>query len=99
MSIYEELLKMEQEERKLWAKEYFNALNEAVEKTRGDPKKVQKLGEELAKHKDELISALIIATVKDEFVDDVLELRETLLTTLLGICIRTVLQYLSFIKR
>ncbi len=99
MSIYEELLKMEPKERKLWAKEYFRALKEAVEKTGGDPKKVQKLGEELAKHQDELISALIIATVKDEFVDDVLELREVIWTTLLGIGIRTALGTLQYLKR
>jgi len=99
MSIFDELLQMSVDEKKAWAKQWLRALRNATEKAGKDPRKVQQLGEMLAQRQDELIAALIIATVKDEYMDDVLELRETLGTTLLGVGIRTAMGAMQYFKR
>ena len=88
MSIFDDLLAMSPEDRHKWAKQWLKALEEASEKARGDPVKARKLGEKLAEHNEEFVAAMLIAMVKDEYLEEVMKLREVLFSTLVGQAVR-----------
>jgi len=99
MTVYEDLLEMKPEDRKLWALEWMRDLARETRDARNNPRKAEALGRYLREHFDELVAAILVLTVDDEAFEYFVETKDVIATTLAGVAIQYGLALMNQMKR
>lgn len=88
MDIVKTLKNMTIEERKAYVKEYLKRLKDAKNKCGGDKNKIEAFGKKLVGKEEEIVFILLLTMVKDEYLDDILELYELLEGMFMGLMLK-----------
>jgi len=99
MTVFEDLLEMTPEDRKLWALEWMRVLAREAREAKQNPRKAEALGRYLREHFDELIGALLTLTVDPEAFEYFVETKEVIATVLAGKGIEYGMAILRNLKR